>query len=815
MSCTINWRERMMLRKMAEQPSALDLPLRVTFFQDRFAAKKAEQQISLRDLVPLIRDTQAPYKAQLPWLKLAAFGDARGNGGSLRNDANVLEVWGVEADYDGESLTLDHARQVLTNAQVAALLYTSPSHRPEAPRWRILCPTSTAVPPDGRAALVARINGLFVGALAQESFTLSQSYYYGSVPGSAHEVALVEGKAIDLCDHLNEHAIGGAHKPATAAQEAAQPVQPALAYRPALAAGNSPLGHRALGEWCDKIRSAWDGSKHHAINEAAFAVGGLVTKQHLTEAEAWGALRDALGAILDRCKDKRAAERTLRRAFQEGMARPQDVDPPPPPEEVHPAAPFLAKVAARWAERQAKAAREQAASPAVAPELMDVPGAIGMFVAHCARTATSPQPFLDLAAGISLVGALAGRKYRTSTDLRTNISAVGIVDSGGGKDNARKQIAKCLYAAGLSRYLGGNDLASSAGLRTALTRHPSMLFLRDEFGDWLKGILGDNVSPHKAAIAADLKELYSNANAPWRGAEYADQSRQGRPREDVVDPHLCIYGTTTPEQFWGAVAGANLRDGLMARLLVFASPCHYPDEREAELVDPDPGLVTALQSIAAGAGEEIRPGGNLPMPFVAAMVSSEAAPLCTVPETPEAAAARRQLREEQRAQQRKAEGTYVTSIAGRMAENAMKLALVRAISRDPGAPVIQADDVAWGRALSQHCIDTMLREAAANVGDTPFEREVNRAMAYVRKHGPISANDLFNKGWRLPSRERDEVLRSLVDSKLLVAIEAPAGRKGGRPTIRYAVNPTPQEVDDDATSETPEVSRETGHETGL
>lgn len=753
--------------------SSLDRAIPVTFFAGFSATTKREENVSLRGLMTALETTRAPAKAVLPWLKLARFGEQRTKHNSLRHDANVVEINGIEADYDGETITMERARTVLTNANIAAILYTSPSHTEAAPRWRVLCPTSKPLPPDDRAALVARINGLFVGALARESFTLSQAYYYGAVEGSeGHMVLAVEGRAIDLAHELDDHAVWPAKRAA-----AVPPPAPLLAAaRPVLTDGASRLGRDALDERCSQIRTAPDGAKHAAINEAGFAIGGLVTRGHLEEGEAWAALRDALGAILHRCKDQRAAERTLRRAFEEGKARPQDVDPP---EAEPPIPPAVWNITQRLRERFAPKA---APAATLAPELMDVPGALRMFIEHCDRTAISPQPFLALAAGITMVGALAGRRYRTSTDLRTNIYAVGVADSGAGKDHARKQIRRCLYAAGLPHYLGGSDVASGSGLRTALLRHPAMLFQIDEFGDWLADVLGERASSHRKQIAAMLKELYSSASIPWTGIEYADQSRQGRPREDIQQPHACLYGTTTPGQFWAAVSGANLHDGLLARMLLFVSPCSYPDEKDPDLAEPGPELVEALQAIAAGVSVE--GGGNL-----AGLMSAVTAPEpYTVPETPAASAARRALRQDQLTQQRKHEGTYVTAIAGRLAENAMKLALVRAVSRDPARPVIEADDVAWGRALAQHCVDTLLREASQHVGDTDYERKVNRALEYIRKHGPISAREMYLKGWRLPQREREEIIRSIVEAGLAVAIEYPSPSGGGRPTIRYAAS---------------------------
>lgn len=301
--------------------SGLDIPLTITFFQDEHASWKKEEVGTLRELAPIVRDTNGATKALLPWLKLAQFGDFRKKT-SLRNNANVVSISGIEADYDGESLTPRHAQQVLMQAGIAGIIYTSPSHEPHKPRWRILCPTSTTCPPSDRTRFLARVNGLFAGALADESFALSQSYYYGYITGrTGHQVILVEGRPIDMAPELDAGAI------AKIVREKPGPGDATPFVAPTPTGEMSNYAKAALHNVCSDIVNAPDGGKHHALNKGAYSIGGLVSGGAIDEHTAMASLSAALDAIRHRCNDFKHAQDTLRQAFEDGMATPRTVEP--------------------------------------------------------------------------------------------------------------------------------------------------------------------------------------------------------------------------------------------------------------------------------------------------------------------------------------------------------------------------------------------------------------------------------------------------------------------------------------------------------
>ena len=76
----------------------------------------------------------------------------------------------------------------------------------DLPRWRVLAPFSSELPPAMQARSSTStfgLNGLFHGIFAGESWTLSQSFYYGSVAQNpSHRVYLIDGWPIDQHDDL-------------------------------------------------------------------------------------------------------------------------------------------------------------------------------------------------------------------------------------------------------------------------------------------------------------------------------------------------------------------------------------------------------------------------------------------------------------------------------------------------------------------------------------------------------------------------------------------------------------------------------------
>ena len=117
----------------------------------------------------------------------------------------------------------------------------------------------------------------------------------------------------------------------------------------------------------------------------------------------------------------------------------------------------------------------------------------------------------------------------------------------------------------------------------------------------------------------------------------------------------------------------------------------------------------------------------------------------------------------------KSRGEAITSILARMEENATKLALIRAVSRDPIDPVMTEEDATWGVMLSRHCAELTIRESAARVSENPIEMVHKRALKILTDAGAggMSRRAFVRKTQFMDNRQRAGVLNTLKEAELI------------------------------------------------
>jgi hypothetical protein len=411
----------------------------------------------------------------------------------------------------------------------------------------------------------------------------------------------------------------------------------------------------------------------------------------------------------------------------------------------------------------------------------DMTGGLKLFVDHADATAISPQPWIALGAGLAAFGTLAGRRYAGPTDTRSNIYAIGIAESGGGKDYPLRCASLLLSAAELSRMIGGSKIASGQAIVSALEKQASTIFLTDEIGFLMHAVADRKRAPkHATEIIDNLTELYSASDSLFHGTAYANQKE--RPRIEINNPNLCLFGVTTPKVFWSALTSAHIDDGSLARFLIFQSDDDFPDRRRTVGSKIMPGeLVAIARAVAAG------PEGHDCFPSGETGLMSANPYRVTYRDDP---AARRAAEIEdyglELLRDQKAKG-QTTSIVARLVENTFKIALIRAVSNDPAQPTIGADDLAWSFDIAKQSVDAILEAARSTIADSPEESKRKRLLKMIEDSGAAGIQrEALAKTARFVRHRRDldEMLDLLMDAEEINVLSyQPDG--GGRARRTY------------------------------
>jgi hypothetical protein len=299
------------------------MTIAVTIFPNLRGVTADEVQVTPEQIVDLIRTARADRKENLPLIKCARFGFERSPQGALRHDRNMVAITGIEGDYDGEEVDPQDAVERLREHDIEAIVYTSPSHKPMKPRWRVLCPLSREYPAMDRDTLVSRLNGALGGILEPESFTRSQSYFFGSVDEPV-QTWTTKGAKIDQRPDLPtvgphpKSLISSAPSGKIADMLKRQITQPELAH----ILGRMPNNHAFNAPWSP--RPAWV-ELAHAIHgctcgaqwaREAFVVWSAQYDGDMTEPErVWDTIRHPKAGFgtLQRMFDAWAGEGQLRR----------------------------------------------------------------------------------------------------------------------------------------------------------------------------------------------------------------------------------------------------------------------------------------------------------------------------------------------------------------------------------------------------------------------------------------------------------------------------------------------------------------------
>ncbi|GLQ05870.1 toprim domain-containing protein [Sneathiella chinensis] len=418
---------------------------------------------------------------------------------------------------------------------------------------------------------------------------------------------------------------------------------------------------------------------------------------------------------------------------------------------------------------------------------LKVDGLMGEVCNWINRTALVPQPVLTLGATLVMFAGLFGRRYNfPNTNTHTNLFVIGVAASGGGKDHARKCIKSILSEAELGHLIAGGEFTSGAALKSALWRNPVLIAFLDEFGKYLAATTGRNASSYQSTFVKNLMEFYSDSGSVHNGTEYSIHgiNEKDRPkRQDIYNPSINVYGTTTPSTLFDVLRGGDVLSGFLNRMLVFEG-----NERASILgnslrntIDRNPpeNLVNRIRQAYLSTPEPQVPKGSqlAEIKPILRKVRLEASAITSLEDIVHG-------QEEKRLDGKE----RFPDLWVRAFENTVKLAMIRAICDDPKNPVILVHHVEWARDIVWWCIENMSLKLEANLSDSQREKNSKEILQFISQAGKAGRTraEITRKFQRMNKRDRDEILEELIEIGSILSQQVSMA-KSKKPTQVFVV----------------------------
>lgn len=403
---------------------------------------------------------------------------------------------------------------------------------------------------------------------------------------------------------------------------------------------------------------------------------------------------------------------------------------------------------------------------------LDVPGMIGDTVRWITKYAIRKQPELALINTLAFAGAVFGRRYASPLNTRTNLYAVGIADTGAGKEASRKAIKELAHAAGLDERIGADDIRSDSGMLRGLMNNSSQLMMLDEFGHFLKGISNENSPHYIRAQAKILLKLYSSSNSVYNHGEYADV------KSDPIiiqSPNLCIYGTATEDTYAKSLKRSAIESGELNRFITIKarSDKEYPNRTMPEY-EMDQELKNKWEQFSPKLGDSlgIIINNSVAAPDPIKMKWGQCEDI------------------QHAIQCKQVDMTSLDSplrhLWGRLFENTVKIAMIMAIARDKDAPVFEQEDFDLAQMIVESSIEYLSNLAGSHMSETPHEESNHEIVNAIKESGGMMGRrDLMRRFRKLKKRDLDEVINGLIEQEFLEVERMTEGNC--RPKIIYKI----------------------------
>ena len=389
------------------------------------------------------------------------------------------------------------------------------------------------------------------------------------------------------------------------------------------------------------------------------------------------------------------------------------------------------------------------------------PGLVGVIMQYIVDTAQIPQPKYSIAAALSVVGALLGRKVKSGwKNGRTNLYCMAVGGTSTGKDHPISMAERILEQCGAGKMIGGTDVTSDSAIEKRLSDNPVTFYPWDEAGHTLGGF-GSQVDSHRATVVPTLMKLWSAGNKTYRGKD-----RAGRENDSfsIRNPCLTIYGTGSTDKIASSLRKDQLTDGWLPRCLYFISTDlgTLSDTEDTGHIIPD-RIIRKCETFDKFINPKLREISVL-------SDETEKDWAITVPIEQDAKRALEAFFMEARAIQQSKKDNC--ELWGKAAEQADRIALIVACGDvyDLRDAKVSIKEVEWAIEVVRYCIKSFSELISDKVVENDYEKNLKAMLEIIKRAGRrgITKSELTRKSRAIKGFERNDILKTLEEAQDIV-----------------------------------------------
>jgi hypothetical protein len=551
-------------------------------------------------------------------------------------------------------------------------------------------------------------------------------------------------------------------------------------HRPDIGAREQAYFASTLTALAQEVASTVKGGRNNTLNNAAIRIGHMVGAGWGSRSEVEAALTEAALACGLR---QPAIGKTIASGLKAGIAVPSsplddregygDAAPDTP---INLGGPKIAVVKGVPVDAETGEVIGEMPAPRddYAADLMRWGGLVPEIARHILANSRRPQPTFAVMAALSVISVAAGRQMIAPLGSNLNLFVVLITRSANGKEAPIKLAPAILREAGLGVMVAPTGgFASDIGLYGWMHKHPVTVWPANEFGDKLAELTAKGNSPNLKKIIGALRELYDGG--------HIDSSEAAlRNSVTLLNPCLSVLAASTPEQFFDVIGSKLIKDGTLNRFMAVYAPkrVRKQDPVEAELPQD---IKDALMAIAN------RPGSLSSGRFYLGCCDQDPGKPYRIPWALDDAKARWDAYEDEIID-RSENDKMVDDLAGRCAQNALRVASLLAVSDDWQDPRVSLRHVEMGiRIADQSLADTIagMRDYVPEGPGAALQEKIRQKIA---AKGIITHRDLLRSMQKAVknSKELADLLILMQEGGDIVKdMTTPEG--GGTPTVFYQI----------------------------